>query len=218
MYQVVIQDFMGTDLSVVNAARVSFDKVAEKLTEPDKKLIRYLMKNKHASPFEHCVAQFYVETNRRVSAEFMRHRTFSYNELSTRYTEVDPEGYMPPPDHMRVQKGKPGAYTFEPMDPNKIEEFTKDISFFNATVATFYENLIERGYPKELAAYILTLGNTTKFWVTGNLRNWFNFLTLRTAPNALQEIRDVAQEIEEHIEILFPECYAAWVENGRNQI
>jgi thymidylate synthase (FAD) len=218
VYQVQLKDFMGTDLSVVNAARVSFDKQSETLTDADKGLIRFLMKNKHATPFEHAVLQFYVETNRRVSAEFMRHRTFSYNEMSTRYTEVVPEGYVPDDSHMRIQKGRPGAYRFEAMDPALAHELQAELAAFNENVAAFYESLLARGYPKELAAYVLTLGNTTKFWVTGNLRNWFNFLTLRTAPNALMEIRDVADAIEEHVKERFPECHAAWEESGRGQI
>jgi thymidylate synthase (FAD) len=164
------------------------------------------------------VLQFYVETNRRVSAEFMRHRTFSYNEMSTRYTEVVPEGYVPDDSHMRIQKGRPGAYRFEAMDPALAHELQGELAAFNEIVAALSERLLARGYPKELAAYVLTLGNTTKFWVTGNLRNWFNFLTLRTAPNALMEIRDVADAIEEHVKEHFPECHAAWEESGRGQI
>lgn len=218
MYGVILKDHMGTDLTVVNSARVSFDAESKSLSAADKGLIRFLMKNKHATPFEHCVVQFHVETNRRVSAEFMRHRTFSYNELSTRYKDVGCDGYVPDDAHMRAQVGKPGAYTMETLDVDTAHEMQAEMAAFYANVDAFYHSLIERGLAKEVAANVLPLGNLTKFWVTGNLRNWFNFLKLRTADNALLEIQDIANEIEGHIATLFPECYAAWIESGREQI
>lgn len=229
---VQIIDYMGTDLSVVNSARVSFGKspdgaedpgdYATELGEKEKGLISYMMRNKHASPFEHCAVTFFIETSIAVSREAMRHRTFSFNEFSTRYSQIDddPESwYIPEADHMRQQKGKPGAYTFEVItEEATIDLVQQSMALAYSSAYHTYHLLLEDGVAKEIARNVLPLGMTTKFWMTGNLRNWFNFLVLRNSPHALQEIRDIAICIETDIAELFPECYSAWVAAGRIQI
>ena len=219
---VELVDSMGTDLSVVNAARVSFGKRDTELSAADKGLIRYLMKHKHASPFEHCSLSFAIETSIAVSREAMRHRTFSFNEFSTRYSEVDADAadwYIPEGDHVRTQTGKPGAYQFKPIEDDDTYQAVQGIiadAYRECWDA--YDVLLQRGVAREVARNVLPLGMTTMFYMAGNLRNWFNFLVLRTSEQALIEIRDVAALIEGHIAERFPECYAAWVESGRPQI
>lgn len=219
---VELVDTMGTDLSVVNAARVSFGQRATELTDRDKGLIRHLMRNKHASPFEHCTLSFAIETSIAVSREAMRHRTFSFNEFSTRYSEartVYGGWYVPDAKHMRTQTGKPGAYRFEAMENAGVVSNAQSVMSYAYDVATdTYDTLLSLGVAREVARNVLPLGMTTCFYMTGNLRNWFNFLVLRTSEQALMEIRDVAASIEGTIMQCFPECYAAWVEAGRPQI
>ena len=219
---VELVDSMGDDLSVVNAARVSFGQRGDELKDADKGLIRFLMKNKHASPFEHCSLSFAIETTIAVSREAMRHRTFSFNEFSTRYSKISEDyndWYVPDAAHMRTQKGKPGAYHFEPItDPGVIASAQQAMSAAYQASFETYRLLVEQGVAREVARNVLPLGMTTKFYMSGNLRNWFNFLVLRNADQALMEIRDVAALIESHVEAKFPECYRAWVEAGRIQI
>src|SRR3954447_22197001 len=106
---------LASDLAVVNAARVSFNQATDEMTERDEGLIRFLMRNRHGSPFEHGYFRFLVKAPLLVVREHHRHRAgHSYNEWSGRYSQMEPEFYVP--DFVRAQVGKPGAYTFEPVD------------------------------------------------------------------------------------------------------
>jgi thymidylate synthase, flavin-dependent len=232
---------MGTDASIVNAARVSFGnniintarllddntRLPIALTDlpvGDRKLISFLMRNKHASPFEHCTLQFAIETTIAVSREAMRHRTFSFNEFSTRYSEISNDAghanwYIPDADHMRTQTGKPGSYFFTPItDVGTIVKAQDAMDYAYGIAYNTYTLLLRMGVAKEIARNVLPLGTTTTFYMSGNLRNWFNFLVLRNSPAALQEIRDIAERIEWTISVVFPAAYAAWLESGRPQI
>lgn len=261
---VELVDSMGSDLRVVNAARISLDRnssyesvpydaidddrlrayllddaalgeasadrrqrlrevvAAElgQLSDRDRGLIRYMMREKHASPFEHCVMTVRVETSIAVSREVFRHRTFSYNEFSTRYSNAARMGfYVPEPSHVRTQVGKPGAYSFEPIeDPAAVDDARSRMGDAYDAAMRAYEELVARGVAREVARNLLPLGMDTEFFMTGNLRNWFNFLVLRNSEQALREIRDVAVEIERFIAKLFPVCYDEWVAWGRQQI
>ncbi len=118
-----LDEALASDLSVVNAAKVSFAKRVETLTAKEEGLINFLMKNHHTSPLEHGYFRFIVHCPIAVAREWMRHRTWSYNEFSTRYSEVTQDefaAYIPTDlDNMRSQVGKPGAYTFEPLEGAK---------------------------------------------------------------------------------------------------
>ena len=181
------------------------------LTPPDEGLIGFLMRNQHSTPFEMVDFTFRVRCPIGVAREWQRHRTFSYNEESTRYVEMRPDFYEPPAQSVRRQTGKPGAYVMEPVD--QALAWAAALSMRDAYESAFdvYKDLIQNGIARELARNVLPLGLLTEFWVKGNLRNWFHFLHLRTAPNALLEIREAAQEVEKLIAPVVPACYAAWV-------
>lgn len=210
---------MGSDLSVVNAARVSFDRSSTELTDRDIGLIGFLMRERHASPFEHTSLTVLVDTPIGVSREWLRHRTQSFNEFSTRYAKVgEPSFYIPPAEALRTQVGKPGAYHFEPLPPERAPEVQEKFDTAYRTALAAYHELLDLGVARELARNVLPLGMHTKFYATANLRNWLNFLSLRTDENALREIREEAAQVEAIVEERFPRSYQAWVKHGRTQI
>lgn len=212
-------DHMGTELTIVNAARVSLDKSSTALGESDLGLLKYLMKNRHASPFEHCVAQFYVECPIFVVREWHRHRTQSYNEMSGRYTELKPVFYAPDFNRPLIQVGKPGAYRFElPKDDKVNMQVLSDMRFSYQTAWNSYTDLLERGIAKEVARDVLPVAIYTKFYATANLRNWLNFISLRTDPQALHEIRVLAGSVETQLHKIFPNVLNNWDEFGRGGI
>lgn len=212
-------DHMGTDLSIVNAARVSFARTSEQLEERDIGLIRFLMRERHASPFEHASLTVFVDAPIGVAREWMRHRTQSFNEFSTRYAKVaEPTFFIPTPDALRTQVGKPGAYRFEALDPETAAVVPDKFEAAYRAALDSYHELLNMGVARELARNVLPLGMHTQFYATANLRNWFNFLSLRTPESALREIRDEAAEVEAILEAHYPHAYEAWVAHGRTSI
>src|ERR687883_760928 len=116
-----LDDAMADDLSVVNGARVSFARRKEELDESDEGLIRFLMRDRHGTPFEHNAFRFHVRCPLFVAREWFRHRVGSFNEFSMRYAKATDEFYVPEPEDVRTQVGKPGAYSFEPVDAELAE-------------------------------------------------------------------------------------------------
>src|SRR5207237_2368696 len=112
---------MADDLSVVNGARVSFARRSEEMDGSDEGLIRFLMKHRHGTPFEHNSFRFHVRAPIFVAREWFRHRFSSFNEFSMRYARATDEFYVPAPEDVRSQVGKPGAYSFEPVDEELAE-------------------------------------------------------------------------------------------------
>src|SRR3954465_476054 len=112
-----LDDAMASDLSVVNGARVSFARHKGEMDESDEGLIRFLMRDRHGTPFEHNALRFHVGVPLFVAREGFRHRVGSFNEFSMRYAKASDEFYVPEPDDVRSQVGKPGAYSFEPVEP-----------------------------------------------------------------------------------------------------
>ena len=212
-------DSMGTELSIVNAARVSFNQTSEELSEKDAGLIGFLMRNRHASPFEHCVLTFRIEAPIFVAREWHRHRTQSYNEWSGRYSQLEPKFYAPDYDRPLIQVGKPGAYKFEVPEDDTINiELYREFRFSCQTTWNTYEYLLDEGVAKEVARMVLPLNIYTSWYATGNLRNWINFLSLRADEQAMFEIRQLAFQIEGEIEKKFPITIKAWNESGRGGV
>src|SRR5439155_13500552 len=112
-----LDDAMASDLSVVNAARVSFARHKEEMDESDAGLIRFLMRERHGTPFEHNSFRFHIRAPIFVVREWMRHRVSSFNEFSMRYARATDDFYVPEPEDVRTQVGKHGAYSFDPVDP-----------------------------------------------------------------------------------------------------
>jgi len=208
-------DCCASDLDVVNAARVSMDKYHDALEEGDDKLIYYLMKNRHGTPFEHNFFKFRVEAPIFVFREWHRHRIgHSYNEMSGRYVELPEIFYAPEPDQIRSQEGKPGRYIYKDLK-HKNEEAASIIFSASKTSFEIYRELLEMGVAKEQARAVLPVGTHSKMIWSCNARSLMNFLELRTAPNALKEIRELADQAELVFADKMPITYNAWVINDK---
>lgn len=204
----------ASDEDVCRAAWVSNfgDDARQRLAEPGRQegLINFLMRERHNSCFEHGSLTFFVDTPIFVAREFMRHRTFSYNETSGRYKELEPRFYLIDSERPVVQKGKVGAYRF---DGGSDEQY--GLTFANTTLAyahawQAYQNMLDAGVAREVARNVLPVGTMTQFYVTGNPRNWMQFFLLRNDPNALHEIREVAKAIEAEFARQMPYTYDAF--------
>jgi thymidylate synthase (FAD) len=218
--EVCITSLMGSDLDVVNAARVSFASHQTEMDDRAKGLINFLIKNKHATPFEHVVYTFYVKCPIFVAREWFRHRWSSFNEMSMRY-HIPPtlHFYLPSSQDIRKQVGKPGSYTFEDIsDPSIYTEVTERMKEVYEFAHFTYKSLIEKGVAKEIARSVLPVGQYTEFVWTVNLRSLMNFLSLRNDEHAQKEIREYAKVIEIMFEETMPETYKAFCENGREAV
>jgi len=206
---------LASDLSVVNAARVSFARRKEEMDDADAGLIRFLMRERHGTPFEHNAFRFHVRCPIFVAREWFRHRVGSFNEFSMRYAKATDDFYVPEVEDVRTQVGKPGAYSFEPVEPELAEE-TRD-SFrevYEHAYAT-YERLVEQGVAREVARAVLPVGAYTEFYWTVNARSLMNFVSLRAAETAQREIRRYADAVEVFLERHMPITHAAFVGNDR---
>ena len=206
---------MADDLSVVNAARVSFARHKEAMDESDTGLIRFLMRERHGTPFEHNSFRFHVRCPIFVAREWFRHRIGSFNEFSMRYAKATDDFYLPAAEDVRTQVGKPGAYTFETVDPALAESTREAIeAVYEAAYAT-YERLVEEGIAREVARVVLPMGAYTEFFWTVNARALMNFVSLRAAETAQREIRCYADAVESFLAEKMPVTHDAFVANNR---
>jgi thymidylate synthase (FAD) len=210
-----LDDAMATDLSVVNGARVSFARRKEEMDESDEGLVRFLMRDRHGTPFEHNAFRFHVRAPLFVAREWFRHRVGSFNEFSMRYAKATDEFYVPEPEDVRSQVGKPGAYSFEPVEPELAEETREELRAVYDAAYTTYTRLVEQGVARELARLVMPMGAYTEFYWTVNARSLMNFVSLRAAETAQREIRRYAEACERFLAEKMPVTYAAFVENGR---
>jgi thymidylate synthase (FAD) len=210
-----LDDAMADDLSVANAARVSFARRKTELDEADEGLIRFLMRDRHGTPFEHNAFRFHVRCPIFVAREWFRHRVGSFNEFSMRYAKATDEFYVPALEDVRSQVGKPGNYTFEPVGDELAEE-TRDAmrEVYDHAYAT-YERLVEQGIAREVARAVLPVGAYTEFFWTVNARALMNFVSLRNAETAQREIRRYAEAVESFLAQRMPVTHAAFVANNR---
>lgn len=192
---------MMCDFSVVQAARVSLDQ-GIKTPEQDSKLIEFLIKHKHTSPFEMVKFKFHIKCPIFVQRQWIRHRTANVNEISGRYSVLKPEFYVP--DKICVQ----GEFNKQ-MSGDEIKN-QEIIDLFNEYIKTgneqysTYTKLIEKGVSKEMARIGLPLNMYTEFYWCIDLHNLLNFMRLRSAPNAQPEIRQYSDAIKELIRDLCP--------------
>lgn len=212
-------DSMGTDESVVHAARVSIVGVRAETEGGERKgLLNFLMKNRHASPFEHVTATFMLEVPIFVTREVQRHRTFSYNEVSGRYSVLPQRFYVPSEERPLIQVGKPGAYTFETGTIMDYQTVLVCLQAAYEEASRQYDMMLNLGIAKEVARDCLPVATYTAFYMTGSLRNFFNFLSLRTSEDALYEIRDMATRMENLLFNIAPVSTGLWIENGRGPL
>jgi thymidylate synthase (FAD) len=196
---------MGGDYMVCNSARISFanDGVSRHdiLTEADRGLIGFLMKNRHGTPFESTVFTFRIETPIFVAREWFRHRIGSFNEMSGRYTVLPMRFYMP--NAARSQKGKPGAYSFEE-ETHLTPLVHESLRQVYVRAAYLYDEMLEAGVAKEQARLCLPTAIMTQFYWTVNARSLMNFLSLRLDKHAMQEIRDAALKVWDEFDAWMP--------------
>ena len=188
---VELLDHMGTDLKVANAARVSMAKESKSLTSRDKRLIGFLMRQEHGSPFEHNVMTLRVKAPLFIVRQWQRHRIASYSEQSGRWTEFEPEFYIP------------------------AEETDGTVMEWSKEAFAHYEARLAAGIPKERARIVLPPNLYTTMWVTANARSWLNFIHLRFADDAQWEIQRYGEAVETHFARLWPNVQAAFLANGR---
>jgi len=210
-----LDDAMAGDLSVVNGARVSFARHKTEMDESDEGLIKFLMRERHASPFEHAVFRFHVRCPIFIAREWFRHRWSSFNEFSMRYAQATDEFYVPEPEDVRSQVGKPGSYSFEEVPPDVAETTRAELRAVYESAYETYERLVELGVARELARCVLPVGAYTEFYWTVNARSLMNFLSLRASESAQREIRRYAEACEVFLAEKMPVTHAAFVANDR---
>ena len=210
-----LDDAMASDLSVVNAARVSFARRKDEMEEADEGLIRFLMRDRHGTPFEHNAFRFHIRSPIFVAREWMRHRVGSFNEFSMRYARATDDFYVPEAEDVRSQVGKPGAYSFEPVDAELAETTREEMRRVYDDAYATYERLVEAGVARELARSVMPVGAYTEFFWTVNARALMNFLSLRNAETAQREIRRYAEACEVFLAERMPVTYEAFVAGGR---
>lgn len=220
--RVRLVDSMGSDLSVVRSARVSYN--AEWRTGEDagkdEKLIHYLMKNRHTTPFEGVNFTFEVKSPIFVLRQWHRHRTWSYNEVSARYSELPEEFYIPKPQDVGVQS-KSNKQMREIATEAGVTEadelFIHDLQVHSRMGFEYYRKHIEAGVPRELARLFLGLNTYSHMFATVDLHNLFHFLRLRLHSHAQMEIRVYAEAMLNLIRPIVPITVAAWEEHIYNK-
>ncbi len=205
---VKLVDFMGGDYSVVESARVSFGE-GTKGAKQDIRLIRYLLKHKHETPFEHSVFKFHVKTPIFVARQWFRHRIGSFNEISLRYVEYKDEFYIPQFMRKQAEKDKQ-ASVLEPVEES--DALIEELQEHYRLVKSFYDRLLERGVARELARTILPMGTYTQFYWSVNARSLMNFVRLRADEHAQWEIQQYANVIARMFRALMPVTFKFFVD------
>jgi thymidylate synthase (FAD) len=217
----------ASDADVIWAARVSTkgeSSLADVEADPQRSqgLINFLMRDRHGTPFEHSSMTFYVRAPIFVFREFMRHRTFSYNEESGRYRELEPVFYVPGPERRLVQVGKPGRYDFAEGTPEQHKLAGEAVRESCRRAYAAYREMLQAGIAREVARTVLPVGLYSSMYATCNARALMNFLSLRTRrddstfPSFPQrEIEMVAEKMEAAWAALMPLTHAAFERNGR---
>ena len=199
---------MGAEVDITNAARVSFGKRKDKFDDKDLKLMNYLIKNQHMTPFEHITMTFSVHCPLFVRSQWMRHRTFSFNEISRRYTDEEITFYLPKALRIQSENNKQASVEGSHIDDEK--SLICDIDIQQIHVFQLYKKLLDAGVCREQARGVLPQNMMTTFWATVDLRNLLGFLKLRCDEHAQVEIREYANAIKELIRPIYPHVISAF--------
>ena len=215
MIDVTLIDYMGTDLSVVNAARVSFGKKSESLGsvtangvtrqvlhDSDTKLINYLAKHKHTSPFGHCFVSFHIKAPVFVARQLVKHKFLRWNEISRRYVSDTPEFYRPEIWRGKAQDKKQGSGP-------ALEDQDVHIGTTQRIVAMLYESLLKKGVCEEQARMVLPQNTMTEWYWSGSLDAFADMCNLRTKSDTQWETRDLAFQIDAEMKNLYPVSWLA---------
>lgn len=222
-FDVILVDSLGSDELICKAARVSTLGAASIDSEESAGLIKFLMSNRHGTPFEHSTLIFRISAPIFVWREFMRHRIgISYNEESGRYKELDGVFYIPNRNRNLVQVGKPGHYTFEPGDDEQYRLTRTHLQGAYREAWVAYRMMLDQGIAKEVARMCLPVSIYSTAYVTMNPRSMMNFLSLRTKHEdskfpsfPMWEINQVANQMEAFFADVFPITASAFDECGR---
>jgi len=199
-------DHLGDDRRIVETARISY-KSPSKGDDADKKLLFYLFKNRHTSPFEACNITFNIKMPIFCMRQFVRHRTFRLNEWSGRYSELADERYMPLAWRVQDTKNKQGSLDVADEKWHAAMTWIAQDSFKRSYAA--YEELLANGVAKELARIVLPVSLFTEVYVNVDVHNLIHFLNLRQDPHAQLEMRNIADAMEVIFKDLFPWCAEA---------
>lgn len=205
---------MGSDLSIVRNARVSYDAEwrAGEDEGKDAKLLNYLVKNRHTSPFESCVFTFDVKAPIFVLRQWHRHRTWSFNEISARYAELPEEFYVPELEQITTQSASNKQMRTDDVNPHRVN-LQAAIRQQSAESFATYKYLIDHGCPRELARSVLPVGTYSHMFATVDLHNLMGFLRLRLHEHSQYEIRVYAEAMLKLIEPIVPISVAAFREH-----
>jgi thymidylate synthase (FAD) len=220
-------EHMGSDLTVVNSARVSFGKHKKDLDDADKKLIKYLIRHQHTSTLEHNLITFRFCVPLFVRSQHHRHRTWSYNEISRRYTDADLRFYSPERFRTQHKSNRQASNAEELIDP-EVGDYTYDDGFifkcipcededmhclveaYHKMSLDVFNMMIDKGVCREQARGVLPQNLYTEYYGTVNLSNLLKFIDLRTHEGAQWEIQKVAQACLDIAEQFYPVTVAAW--------
>ncbi len=199
-------DHLGSDESIVEGARISY-KAPSKGPEADKKLINFLYRNRHTSPFEHVNITMNIKMPIFCMRQFVRHRTFRLNEMSARYTELPNEFYIPDEYRSQDTKNKQGSNASAELNH---EEIKKRIQYHCDKSYRLYEDLMEEGVAREMARMVLPVNIYTEIYVNVDLHNLLHFLRLRCDGHAQSEMQEIAQAMKTIAEELYPWSFEAY--------
>ena len=216
---------MGTDLTIVNAARVSFGAEKKSLDEKDVKLINYLIQHNHTSPFEHCTVTMRFTVPLFIRSQHHRHRTWAYNEISRRYTSVDMKFYSP--EKFRTQhKSNRQAWNYELVNP-VLDSAYLGIGYETAQAAVAMQNtrsvnlfraLLDAGVCREQARGVLPQNLYTEYYGTANLHNLLKFVSLRVHEGAQWEIQQVAKACLQIAREHFPHAVESYIKKHKMEL
>jgi thymidylate synthase (FAD) len=226
MIKATLMDHMGSDLTVVNAARVSFGKESHAvawadydyenkarcgdliaiLDPKDQKLIRYLAKHNHISPFGHCFASFHVKAPIFVARQLVKHSFLRWNEVSRRYVDDEPEFYVPDVWRGRSADKKQGS--------EGVVESNANMLYYNTMSLGLYNQLLDEGVAPEMARMTLPQSTMTEWWWSGSLDAFARMCNLRLPSDTQYETRVVAEQVSKVLGELFPVSWEALVGHG----
>ena len=231
MIKATLMDYMGSDITVVNAARVSFGKRSSNTytTDKDDKLIRYLAEHKHMSPFGHCFASFHVKAPIFVARQLVKHKFLRWNEISRRYVDSEPEFYEPKTWRGRAKDKKQGSSNEEVKEilvegwkseyPDRLKS-TLEVSVaydsvVNESALCLYKDMLHAGVCPEQARMVLPQSMMTEWYWSGSLDAFADMCKLRCAPDTQAETQEVANKISIQMHKLFPVSWMALAKGQR---
>ena len=210
---VKLLDTMGSDESIENCARISYGEGTRKVSET-RNLLRYLMRHKHTSPFEHGEVQFHLKLPIFVMRQLVRHRTANINEYSGRYSEMSSDFYVPDSANLKLQSQSNKQGRGEPHPSPGLIHFEYNRTHDGAWVT--YENLLREDISREIARCVLPVSNYTEVVWKSDLHNFLHMVNLRTDSHAQQEIQDYANAMYSMVKPKFPITCEAWEDYVRD--